>query len=267
MRRSAILAPLLGALAAGAVPSLAAAQAAASSPAGAGLAMKPVPLILVLAALSLLPFAVMTATSYVKISVVLSILRSAIGAQQVPSTTVVSAIAVVLTIFVMEPTVEECRAAAGPLLTEGTGGDLLGGESAARLVGALGAVKEPVKGFLRRNASPRAVKLFAGLAAGRRGGAAAGVKGASPPSPPPGEGDLRVLLPAFLVTELEEAFFIGFLLFLPFLVIELVVSNILLSLGMHMLSPTTVSLPFKLLLFVSVSGWEILSRGLVMGYG
>ena len=81
-----------------------------------------------------------------------------------------------------------------------------------------------------------------------------------------GETDLLVLTPAFVTSELKEAFSIGFLLFIPFLILDILVANVLLSLGMHMLSPTTISLPFKLLLFVLVDGWALLTRGLVLGY-
>jgi type III secretion protein R len=238
----------------------AAGQAAAGGEGASDFASRPVTLIIALAAFSLIPFFLMTATSYVKISIVLNILRNALGAQQVPPMAVTSAIAVILSLYVMAPTIDECRREAAPLLKSEGGEDLMSKQSAARLIETAQAMEGPVKGFLRRNASASSVKLFLSLARSRGGAKDAGWK-------PPSEGSLSVLLPAFLITELEEAFFIGFLIFLPFLIIELVISNILLSLGMHMLSPTTISLPFKLLLFVSVSGWEILSRGLVMGYG
>ncbi len=252
--------PRLAALAVFGITLAAAGQAAAGGEGASDFASRPVTLIVALAAFSLVPFVLMTATSYVKISIVLNVLRNALGAQQVPPMAVTSAIAVILSLYVMYPTIEECRKKAAPLLGSEGEEDLLSKQSAARLIETAEAVEGPVKDFLRRNASASSVKLFLSLARSRAGTGDAGVK-------PPGEGSLSVLLPAFLITELEEAFFIGFLIFLPFLIIELVISNILLSLGMHMLSPTTISLPFKLLLFVSVSGWEILSRGLVMGYG
>jgi type III secretion protein R len=238
---------------------LAAGEAAAQGESAGEAATRPVTLIVALAAFSLVPFVLMTATSYVKISVVLNVLRNALGAQQVPPASVTSAVAVILTLYVMYPTIEECRAKAAPLLESESGEELLSKESAAKLLETARAVKEPMTAFLGRNASASSVHLFMSLARAKMGGSAT--------TAPPSEKDLRILLPSFLITELEEAFFIGFLIFLPFLIIELVISNILLSLGMHMLSPTTISLPFKLLLFVSVSGWEILSRGLIMGYG
>ena len=126
---------------------------------------------------------------------------------------------------------------------------------------ALGAAVEagagPLRAFLTRNAGARERALFLDLARQAR---------PDDQRDRVGEDDVLVLLPAFLVTELSEAFQIGFLVFLPFLVVDLVVSNVLMSLGMHMLSPTQVSMPFKLLLFVLVDGWYLLARALVLGY-
>ncbi|MCA9582321.1 MAG: EscR/YscR/HrcR family type III secretion system export apparatus protein, partial [Myxococcales bacterium] len=135
--------------------------------------------------------------------------------------------------------------------------DPLAGNSADAVFEAIDLGEEPLRQFLRRNAGPRETSLFYDLALRSR---------------PPDQrdkvaaDDLLILLPAFLITELAEAFQIGFLVFLPFLVIDMVVANVLLALGMHMLSPTTVSLPFKLLLFVLVEGWYLLSKALVLGY-
>jgi type III secretion protein R len=119
------------------------------------------------------------------------------------------------------------------------------------------AVREPMRDFLRNNASETERARFLEVARSARSpGERASV----------GADDLTVLIPAFVVTELTEAFAIGFLVFLPFLVIDLVVSNVLLALGMQMMSPTQVSLPFKLLLFVAIDGWGLLARSLVSGY-
>ena len=115
----------------------------------------------------------------------------------------------------------------------------------------------PLKSFLSRNAGARERELFFDLAQRAR---------PADQRDRVSEDDLLVLLPSFLITELGEAFQIGFLVFLPFLVVDLVVSNVLMSLGMHMLSPTQVSMPFKLLLFVLVDGWYLLARALVLGY-
>jgi type III secretion protein R len=197
--------------------------------------------------------AFMTATSFVKISVVFSILRNALGAGQVPSGTIVAAFSAILTLYVMAPVGAKITEAAAPAL--GAGGFAeADGESLFEAV-TLGA--GPLNDFLARHAGARERSLFAELA-----------REARPPEDREaiGDRDLLVLLPAFLVTELGEAFQIGFLVFLPFLIVDMVVANVLLALGMHMLSPTTVSLPFKLLLFVLVDGWFLLSRALVLGY-
>ena len=114
-----------------------------------------------------------------------------------------------------------------------------------------------MKQFLRRNAGERELLLFVDLARQVRAPDRRAEVRAD---------DLLVLLPSFLITELAEAFQIGFLVFIPFLIVDMVVANVLLALGMHMLSPTTVSLPFKLLLFVLVEGWYLLARALVLGY-
>lgn len=221
---------------------------------------QPVVLILMLAGLSLVPFVLMTSTSFVKISVVLNILKSALGAQQIPPPSVISAISIILTIYVMYPVIQQCRKEAGSIIAQKVEGDVLTRENAARLIGAVNAAKEPLRMFLYRNSSPSVLKLFRKMAQDR-------VKGADgKKAETVGEKDFIVVMPSFLITELKEAFFIGFIIYLPFLIIELVISNILLSLGMHMLSPSTISLPFKLLLFIAVGGWEVISNGLILGY-
>jgi type III secretion protein R len=144
-----------------------------------------------------------------------------------------------------------------PLLARESQGDLLSRDSADLAIQAARAARDPIAGFLARNTSPRDRSLFLDLA--RRSRPAAD-------RPSVTKDDLVVLVPAFVVTELTEAFLIGLLVFIPFLVVELVVANTLMGLGMHMLSPTTISLPFKLLLFVMVDGWVLIARGLVLGY-
>ncbi len=212
---------------------------------------------LLLAVLSLLPFAFMTATSFVKISVVFSILRNALGTGQVPSGMIIAALSMVLSVYVMAPVGRAMATEAGPMLARVDPRDPTREGSFEYLTEAARLAAVPLRRFLERNAGERERKLFLDLA--RR-------------SRPKGQrnqvhrDDLLVVLPAFLVTELTEAFQIGFLVFLPFLVVDMVVGNVLLALGMHMLSPTTVSLPFKLLLFVLVDGWYLLSRALVLGY-
>ncbi len=213
--------------------------------------------LLLLAALSLLPFAFMTATSFVKISVVFSILRNALGTGQVPSGMIIAALSLVLSVYVMAPVGRAMSEEAGPALARVDPRDPTREGSFEALLEAGRLAAGPLRRFLEHNAGKREQRLFLDLA--RR----------SRPKDQRSEvqqDDLLVVLPAFLVTELTEAFQIGFLIFLPFLVVDMVVANVLLALGMHMLSPTTVSLPFKLLLFVLVDGWYLLSRALVLGY-
>ena len=212
----------------------------------------PIVLVVGLAIVSLLPFAFMSVTAFVKIATVLQIVRSAIGAQGVPSNTVIMALAGALTLIAMAPVGDKIAARAGPLWSGKATQDTV-----ALAQHALEAVREPLRDFLKANASERERTRFVDIA-----------RGARPPEDRAGVGpdDLTVVVPAFVVTELSEAFAIGFLIYLPFLVIDLVVSNLLLALGMQMMSPTQVSLPFKLLLFVTTGGWGLLARSLVSGY-
>ena len=231
--------------------------AAASAHQVAGLASRPVLVFLALAALSLLPFILLLMTSFVKIAVVLAILKSALGSAQIPPSQIVTGLALILTIYVMAPTGERMYRAIEPDLGKGAGADVLSGQALEALVGAADKAKEPMREFLLRHASARDRGVFHALALRlRNGDRQAGIS----------ERDFLVLAPAFLATELRRAFEIGFLIFIPFLVVDLVIANLLLALGMHMLSPTTVSLPFKLLLFVLADGWQLLLRGLVESY-
>ncbi|NCQ34791.1 EscR/YscR/HrcR family type III secretion system export apparatus protein [bacterium] len=231
-----------------------------SSEAGAqegSFAGNPLVSMVVLGALSLLPFLFMTTTSFVKISVVFSILRNALGTGQVPSGLVIASLSVLLTLYVMAPVGEEISEAAAPAVARVDLNHPLEGESFDAVVQTFRLGLEPMRGFLRRNAGARETRLFWNLARHVRAPERRGEVGRD---------DMLVLLPSFLITELTEAFQIGFLVFIPFLVVDMVVANVLLALGMHMLSPTTVSLPFKLLLFVLVDGWYLLARALVLGY-
>jgi type III secretion protein R len=199
----------------------------------------------------------MMATSFLKFSVVFSILRSAMGTQQVPPTPVLMGLAVILTAYVMAPVAAEINAALQADLAVASDAPAASGQGSREILRALEHARPPAVRFLKRHAHPREVELFLRQARGM---------GASPWSDEVKEDDLAVLLPAFAVSELSEAFAIGFLLFLPFLVIDMVISNILLAMGMHMLSPTVVSLPFKLLLFVMIDGWALLTQGLLQAY-
>jgi type III secretion protein R len=225
---------------------------AAAGPSVDDLLSRPIVLVVALAIFSLLPFAFMTVTAFVKIATVLQIVRGAIGAQGVPSSTVIMALSGALTLLAMAPVGDRIVARAAPLFSAKEGVDTV-----ALVREGLNAVREPMRDFLRANASDKERARFLGVARdSRRVEERDGV----------GADDLTVLVPAFVVSELTAAFAIGFLIYLPFLVIDLVVSNVLLALGMQMMSPTQVSLPFKLLLFVAIDGWGLLARSLVAGY-
>jgi type III secretion protein R len=213
---------------------------------------RPLTLVIAIGLATLLPFAFMTVTAFVKISTVLQIVRGAIGAQSVPTNTVVMAFAGALTVLAMAPVGSRIAERAGPLLSPESMQD-----SAAWVGGMLSATREPLRAFLKANGSSRERERFYQIArAARPEPERAGV----------GRDDLVILVPAFVVSELIAAFALGFALYLPFLVIDLVVANVLLALGMQMMSPGQVSLPFKLLLFVAIDGWGLLAQTLVTGY-
>lgn len=214
---------------------------------------KPIALVVALALVSLVPFVFMGVTAFVKISTVLQIVRSAIGAQSVPSNTVIMALATALTLIAMAPVGQRIIDRTMPLVQNRAAKE----DTTALIEKGIEAVREPMREFLEKNASDKEKSRFLVVAKNARPEAErAKVLG----------NDLSVLVPAFVVTELTEAFAIGFLVYLPFLIIDLVVANVLLALGMQMLNPTQVSLPFKLLLFVAIDGWGLLAQALVSGY-
>ncbi|HEU4406448.1 MAG TPA: EscR/YscR/HrcR family type III secretion system export apparatus protein [Polyangiaceae bacterium] len=226
--------------------------AAAAAGGADDLLSRPLALVVALALVSLLPFFLMVTTSFVKASTTLQIVRSAIGAQGVPSNTVVMALAAALSLMAMAPVVDVIAERARPLVQAERPP-----ETGPLVVGIVDAVREPMRAFLRANASPRERARFLEVARRARPEAERERVGAD---------DLVVLVPAFMTTELYEAFLLGFAVFLPFLVVDLVVANVLLALGMQQLQPTQVSLPFKLFLFVAVDGWGLLAQALVSGY-
>ena len=205
--------------------------------------------------LGVIPFAFLCTTSFLKISVVFSILKNALGAGDIPSGTVILALSAILTLYVMAPVGDEIVRAAGPSAAQVNTADPMSDQGALRSTWEAGV--EPLRGFLTRNTSPRERQLFFELA-----------RDARPEEQRAAitDSDLLILIPSFVVTELSEAFQIGFLVFIPFLVIDLVITNVLMALGMQTLNPTQVSMPFKLLLFVLVDGWYLLARALVLGY-
>lgn len=209
--------------------------------------------IAIVAALTVIPILFMTATSFVKISVVFSVLKNALGANDIPSGTVVTALAAILSFYVMAPVGAKMLEQSGQVSVDW---DHPLSEPRASW-DALNRIAEPLRAFLERNASAREAALFLDLARRNRSEEEREAIQAR---------DFMIVLPAFVVTELSEAFQIGFLVFIPFLVVDLVVTNILLALGIHSIPPQNISLPFKLLLFVLVDGWYLLSRAILLGY-
>jgi type III secretion protein R len=218
---------------------------------------QPLTMLVVLAAMSLAPFVLVMVTSFVKISVVLSILRNAMGTQQIPPTQVINGMAIILTIYIMYPVVLQMKDATASLFDERTGKPLFSDATTSLVKDAADKIKEPMRTWLLKHCHDKDRILFYGLAKRMR-----------TPEQQANitEKALIVVVPAFVISQLKEAFQIGFLIFVPFIVIDMVVSNILLAMGMQMLSPVTISLPFKLLLFVLIDGWYLIARGLVLGY-
>jgi flagellar biosynthetic protein FliP len=199
----------------------------------------------ILAALTLVaiaPFLLVMTTSFVRIVVVLSLVRSAIGASSLPPNTVLTGLALVLTFVIMTPTLEQVTRQAVDPYTQGKISE------PAMLERAF----EPLRAFMVRQTHTKDLALFARLA--------------HVPDPEPARASPTVLLPAFVVGELRSAFAIGFALYLPFVAIDLAVASILMGLGMFMLSPPIVSLPCKLLLFVMVDGWALVCGGVVSSF-
>jgi type III secretion protein R len=203
--------------------------------------------LILIVGLALAPFFAVMVTSFTKIVVVLSLLRNALGLQQVPPNIVLNGLALVLTLYVMQPV--------GRSISDAISAQNANAGSVNMLAAAEQA-KEPLREFLLKHSRPAERAFF--LRTSQR------IDPARAQSMT--DRDLVIVIPSFVVNELSVAFQIGFLIYLPFLVIDLVVSNILLAMGMMMLSPTTISLPFKLLLFVLVDGWVKLSHGLVLSY-
>lgn len=230
-------------------------QTAFAQGSGASELSNPVVMVIVLGALSLAPFVLIMLTSFVKISVVLSILRNALGTQQVPPNQVITGLAFVLTIFIMVPVARQMYEAAG---TIGNTRDIFSEASVKSLFEAGKQGKEPLRRFLAKHSHDKDRVLFMEMASR--------LDTQTNQPPQVGREDFQVVIPAFVTSELKEAFQIGFLVFVPFIIIDMVVANVLLSMGMHMLSPSVISLPFKLLLFVLVDGWFLLVRGLVLSY-
>lgn len=208
-------------------------------------------LLIAIVAISLVPFVAMVATSYAKIVVVLGLLRNALGVQQVPPNMVLNGIAILVTAYVMAPIGMQAMQAmqANPRQP--------GGDTSALVMDVFDAGKEPFRAFLKRHAHEREKRFFV------RSAAAVWPKEMAAKIH---EDDLIVLAPAFTLTEMTDAFKIGFLLYIVFIVVDLVIANVLMAMGLNQLQPTNVAIPFKLLLFVAMNGWSTLIHGLVLTY-
>nr|WP_177200773.1 type III secretion system export apparatus subunit SctR [Roseateles sp. YR242] len=224
-------------------------------------AYDPVTLVILLAGLALLPLLLVCTTSFLKISMVLLIVRNALGVQQVPPGMAVNAIALAATLFVMAPIFND-MAGRLQLGTPASGSPAAASVQRGPASGRIGLEQvayaaEPLRDFMLANTLPERRQKFVDLARHqwRRSTLVA-----------PGERDYVVLIPCFVISELEMALKAGFVLYVPFVVIDLLLSNLLLALGMQMVSPMVVSLPLKLLLFVVLDGWTRLFEGLVNSY-
>jgi flagellar biosynthetic protein FliP len=201
-------------------------------------------MIALISILSIAPGILIMVTSFTRIIVVLSMLRSAIGLQQTPPNSVLISLALFLTAFVMQPTfTESYNTAIKPLMEEKIG------EAEAFDKGMA-----PFKTFMLKHTREKDLKLFVDLAN-------------VPKIEKAEDTPLRVVIPAFMISELKRAFEIGFLIFIPFLIIDMLVSSVLMAMGMMMLPPVVVSLPFKLVFFVLVDGWFLIAGSLVQSYG
>jgi flagellar biosynthetic protein FliP len=211
---------------------------------GGGLTERVIQLIALLTVLSLAPSILVMVTSFTRIVVVLSLLRTALGTATAPPNSVIISLALFLTGFVMAPSLQSAYdLGVRPLIN-----------NEISVEQAFERSSEPLRGFMLKNVRDKDLQLFMDMS-----------REARPERPE--DTSLRVLVPAFMISELKRAFEIGFLLFLPFLVIDLVVASVLMSMGMMMLPPVVVSLPFKLIFFVLVDGWNLVAGSLVQSYG
>lgn len=223
----------------GALPSLQFGITPAEGPADAALSLQIVALLTVL---TLAPAILVMLTSFTRIIVVLSFVRSALALQQMPPNQVLIGLALFLTIFTMAPT---WQVVFDDGLQPYIAGELTEAEALAR-------VDEPIREFMFKHTREQDLALFIEMSGGDR-----------PESPE--EVRTLTLIPAFIISELRTAFQLGFILFIPFLVIDMVVASTLMSMGMLMLPPVMISLPFKVLLFVMVDGWHLITRSLLLG--
>jgi type III secretion protein R len=205
---------------------------------------KPGVFLLLLVVLAFIPFIVMMLTSFVKYSVVLTILKNAIGLQQIPPQSVITGLSIILTIYSMQPIAQKMYYSATETFERDSLRMKL--DSVPDLIKAFEAAQPPLTEYLKVHCGEKELQLFIDAAKERQD-----------------KDSLLVLAPAFVITQLKEAFIIGFRLFIPFLIIDLLVANLLVALGLNMLTPVTISLPLKLLIFVLSDGWYLITKNLI----
>jgi flagellar biosynthetic protein FliP len=199
-------------------------------------------LMLLMASLSFIPFIIMGMTSFLRYIIVLSLVKNALGTQQVPPAMVLVGLAFILTLHTMSPVINETITITQPMMQKGS-----------NIVQVLDKGSIPLKRFMLRQTSQQDLAFFLDLAGSER---------------PKRPEDVSIFqaAPAFMLSELKTSFEIGFIIFIPFVVLDIVVANILTALGMMMMSPTVISLPFKILIFVAVDGWGLIVNGLVQSF-
>jgi flagellar biosynthetic protein FliP len=209
-----------------------------------GVTERAIQLIALLTVLSIAPSILVMMTSFTRIVVVLSLLRTALGTATAPPNAVIISLALFLTAFVMQPALQTAYdTGVKPLIANQITPEQ-----------AFDRGTQPLRAFMQKNVREADLKLFMDMAK-------------EPAPAKPEDMSLRILVPAFMISELKRAFEIGFLLFLPFLIIDLVVASVLMSMGMMMLPPVVVSLPFKVMFFVLVDGWSLVAGSLIQSYG
>ena len=210
----------------------------------------PVMLLGLTALLGVMPFMIMMTTSYVKIVVVITLMRNALGVQQVPPAMAINGLAMILTFFIMGPVGMQIydTVVAHPFSE---------GHTASQMIQLAKDASPPLRDFMTRNTSPAVGQAL--LATAKRIWPAHAQNSIT-------KDNMLILIPSYTISEFTKAFQIGFLLYLPFIAIDLIISNILLAMGMMMVSPMTISLPFKMLLFVTLDGWLKISQGLLLSY-
>jgi flagellar biosynthetic protein FliP len=244
LRRSLLVAFAAGLVAVAATAPAAAQDVSVNFGQGTGLTERVIQLVALITVLSLAPSILVMVTSFTRIVVVLSLLRTALGTATAPPNAVIVSLALFLTVFVMGPAFQQAYDLGLRPLSNGE----INAEQAFE------RSSEPFRAFMLKNVRQKDLALFLDLSQ-------------QPRPEKPEDISMRILTPAFMISELKRAFEIGFLLFLPFLIIDLVVASVLMSMGMMMLPPVVVSLPFKLIFFVLVDGWNLVAGSLVQSYG